>query len=107
MPDGFTIPLRVTPRAGKNAIELFQSGDVVLKIKTTALPEDGKANSAVQKILSDAMAIRKTAIVLIQGEISRNKVFKVQTENPQSVLNILVTSLSKTGEQGRIFQVIS
>jgi uncharacterized protein (TIGR00251 family) len=105
--DGLTLPVRVTPRASKNALEAFQEGDTALKIKTTAVPEDGKANLAVQKILSEALGIRKTAIFLIQGETFRNKVFKVQTENPQAVLDTLAKSLAKRVDQGFCFQINS
>lgn len=97
--DGLTIPVKVTPRASKNVLEAFLAGDTVLKIKTTAVPEDGKANLAVQKILSEVLGIRKTAILLIQGESSRNKVFKIQTENPYIVLDALAKQMGQASNR--------
>jgi len=105
--DGLTLPVRVTLRASKNALEAFQEGDTVLKVKTTSVPEEGKANLAVQKILSEVLGIRKTAIFLIQGETSRNKVFKVQTESPQGVLDTLAKNLANRVGRGSCFQINS
>jgi uncharacterized protein YggU (UPF0235/DUF167 family) len=58
----------------------FISGDYrVLTIKTTSLPEDGKANESVLKILSDYLKIPKSKIKIISGFSSREK--KIEYED--------------------------
>lgn len=71
---GTRIAVRVTPRASRNAITV--DGDV-LRIAVTTVPEDGKANAAVIKLLSKALGIARSRLVLVRGETSRDKLFRV------------------------------
>ncbi|UWR87446.1 DUF167 domain-containing protein [Phaeobacter inhibens] len=73
------IPVRVTPKASRNAILLIaqaESGQgVSLKITVTAAPENGKATAAVQALLARAMRIAPSDLELLRGATSRDKVF--------------------------------
>lgn len=69
------IEVRVIPRAKKNAIEQSENG---LRLHTTALPESGKANSAVIKLLSEHFKTAKSNIKIIKGDKSRNKTFEIK-----------------------------
>jgi uncharacterized protein len=99
-PDGFTLPVRVTPRAGRNGLESFQTGDTVVRIKVTDAPEDGKANKQVVDVLSQVLKIRKTAIVLMQGATARHKVFKITSETPAALLELLAQALEQEAPSG-------
>jgi len=44
----------------------------------TVVPEGGKANSAVVKLLSKALGVPKTRIILLRGGTGRNKQFQVE-----------------------------
>ena len=76
VPDGLEVQLRVTPNASRDSI-----GDVVadaqgkgaLKLAVTAVPEKGKANAAVIKLLARAWRLRKTDCQIIRGQSERNK----------------------------------
>ncbi|AUQ55014.1 UPF0235 protein [Phaeobacter inhibens] len=76
---GAEIPVRVTPKASRNAILLIaqaESGQgVSLKITVTAAPENGKATAAVQALLARAMRIAPSDLELLRGATSRDKVF--------------------------------
>lgn len=72
---GTEIALRVVPRASRNALE--QDGDGALRARVTAIPEDGKANAAVIRLLSKAIGVPKSRLALIRGATSRDKVFRV------------------------------
>ncbi|MCT4608368.1 MAG: DUF167 domain-containing protein [Pelagimonas sp.] len=72
---GTTIALRVTPKASRNAIT--RDGDD-LRIYVTTVPENGKANTAVTKLLAKALCIPKSSLTLIRGETSRDKVFRIR-----------------------------
>lgn len=69
------IALRVTPRAGRNALEWR---DGALRAYVTAPPEDGKANAATKKLLARALGIARTRLVLIRGHTARDKVFRIE-----------------------------
>lgn len=75
-----TLHVRVTPNAGVNRIdgtELRDDGNAVLRVRVTAVPDRGKANGAVTGLLAKALAVPKTAVVLVQGETARLKTFEI------------------------------
>ncbi|MTH76184.1 DUF167 domain-containing protein [Paracoccus aestuariivivens] len=71
---GTEIAVRVTPRASRNEITL-QAGAV--RVLVTTVPEDGKANAAVVKLLSKSLGIAKSRLTLLRGATSRDKVFRI------------------------------
>jgi uncharacterized protein (TIGR00251 family) len=91
--DGFTLPVRATPRAGRTGVDPFQSGDEAVRIKITEAPEDGKANQAIIVLLSKALSVRKKQIILLQGTTNRNKLFKIVTDTPEPILEKLAQAL--------------
>lgn len=75
-PDGLSLFLRVTPNAGKDAIEgaeIRDDGTAVLRIRVKAVPDKGKANAAVVALLAKALGVPKSAVILAAGETSRFK----------------------------------
>jgi len=75
---GARIAVRVTPKASRERL-VEESG--VIRIYVTVPPEDGKANTAVQKLLAKALGLAKSRLVLVQGQKSRDKLFEI-TEGP-------------------------
>ncbi|MGB8621825.1 MAG: DUF167 domain-containing protein [Paracoccaceae bacterium] len=71
---GTEIEVRVTPKASRNAVKL-ENG--VLRVHVTAVPEGGKANAAVVKLLSKALGVPKTRLDLLRGQSARDKVFRI------------------------------
>lgn len=71
---GAEFSLRVTPKASRNAVEQTPAG---LKVWVTTVPEDGKANKAVVKLLADALGVAKSRLTLVRGATSRDKVFRL------------------------------
>lgn len=72
---GTRLAVRVTPRAARNRIA--REGDTV-KVWVTTVPEDGKANAAVQKLLAKALGIPKSRLSLDAGATARDKVFLIE-----------------------------
>ena len=72
---GTEIAVRVTPRAGRTAIKLDEAG--AIRVYVTTVPEDGKANAAVVKLLSKAVGVPKSRLELIRGATARDQVFRV------------------------------
>ena len=71
---GAEIRVRVTPKAARNAIEQADGG---LRIQVTSVPEDGKANKAVIKLLAHALGVAKSRLGLVRGATRRDKVFRL------------------------------
>lgn len=72
---GTQITVRVTPRASRNAVVLDQD---LIRVHVTTVPEDGKANAAVIKLLAKSLGIAKSRLTLMRGATSREKVFRIE-----------------------------
>ena len=71
---GAEIAVRVTPKASRNAV--VQDADQI-RVYVTTVPEGGKANAAVQKLLAKALGVPKSRLELVRGQTSRDKVFRI------------------------------
>lgn len=71
---GSQIAVRVTPRARRNAV--LADADR-LRVLVTALPEDGKANQAVIRLLAKSLGVAKSRLTLLRGATSRDKLFRL------------------------------
>lgn len=75
-----TLYLRVTPNAGRDAVEGFErrdDGTSVLRVRVRAVPDRGKANAAVVVLLSKALGVPKSSITVVVGETARLKTLAV------------------------------
>lgn len=72
--DGAEISVRVTPKASRNRITVE---DDAIRVYVTVVPEDGKANAAVQKLLAKALGVPKSRLELVRGQTSRDKTFRI------------------------------
>lgn len=66
--------VRVTPRARQNKV--VENGDV-LRVYTTTVAENGRANDAVVELLSKHFDIAKSRIKIVRGQTSRDKVVAI------------------------------
>ena len=71
---GTEIAVRGTPKASRNTIV---AEDGAIRVYVTCVPEDGKANAAVQKLLAKALGVARSRLVLVRGATARDKVFRV------------------------------
>jgi len=74
--NGVTLRLKLTPGAARNAlvrVDADADGNAVLRAAVTTVPEKGKANAALIKMLAKKLGLPKTGIRLIAGEQSRYK----------------------------------
>jgi hypothetical protein len=75
-PGGTFLNLRLTPKASENRIGPVVTdadGIAVLKVAVTAVPEDGKANKALIKLLAKSWRLPKTAMSVTKGARDRRK----------------------------------
>jgi hypothetical protein len=80
VPQGVRVSVRVTPKASRDKIEGIAAdsdGHLALKVSVTTVPEDGKANDAVIKLLSKAWRIPKSTFTVVVGQTSRSKSIQI------------------------------
>ena len=63
--------MRVTPRAGADAIEGVADG--LLRVKVRAAPADGAANKSVLRVLAAELDVAPSRLELVSGATSRTK----------------------------------
>jgi hypothetical protein len=68
------VEVRVTPRAGRDAVE---ERDGVILVHTRATAEGGKATEAVRKALARWLGVSQDRVRLIAGGKSRKKLFRI------------------------------
>ena len=73
VPGGSIISVKVVPGSSRQRISGVL-GDC-LKITTTAAPQRGKANSAVEKIIAQAVGLEAGSVSLVAGAASPRKDF--------------------------------
>ena len=66
--------VRVTPHAKQNKVV---ESDGVLRVYTTVAPENGRANDAVIKQLSEYLGVPKSRIKILRGLTGRDKIVTV------------------------------
>lgn len=73
-----TIRLRVTPKASRNALKVeHDEHGIRLRVYVTAVPENGKANKQVIKLVSKALGVGITKLEILQGATGKDKILKV------------------------------
>jgi hypothetical protein len=74
------VTVRLTPKGGRDAIdgiELLGDGRPVLKARVRAAPEDGEANAALLKLMSQALDVSARQVSLVGGATARLKRVKI------------------------------
>ncbi len=87
--------VRLTPKGGRDAVEGWEKasdGSEHLKARVRAVPEDGKANAALIALLSDVLAVPKSAIHIASGAASRLK--RVEIAGDVAALTARLETLS-------------
>jgi len=86
--------IKVVPNAGRNDWQLDKSG--LLKCYLKSIPEKGKANQELIKLLSKALKLPLNLIEIMAGGTSRHKKIKIETSlSYDQLLNVLGVSEQK------------
>jgi len=78
--EGVRVRIRLTPKAAQTRVDgvvADAQGNGVLRIAVTTVPEHGRANTALIKLLVKQWRVPKSAMTLVQGSKDRNKVLQV------------------------------
>jgi uncharacterized protein (TIGR00251 family) len=93
--DASLLRLRVYPNAGRNEVVGFRDG--VLQVRVAAPPVKGKANRELTAFLSQALGVGRSALAIVKGHTSRNKVIAVNGLSQEDIVARLVTEPSSGG----------
>ncbi|MGE0668546.1 MAG: DUF167 domain-containing protein [Sphingomonadales bacterium] len=97
--DGLIVPVRLTPKASRDVVEGLRDDagrGRVLAVKVTAVPEKGKANAALEKLLAKALGVAAGRVEIVGGAASRNKDVLVRGDAAE-----IAAALARlTGEHG-------
>ena len=77
---GLRLRDRVTPNASLDLIDgpaTLSDGTTVLRLRTRAVPENGRASAAVIVLLAKALGVPKSAITLVAGGTARLKTVRI------------------------------
>ncbi len=75
------LAIRATPNARANGIALPTEGAApILAVRTTATPEDGRANEAILAMLAAALGRPRSALTLLRGATARDKLIRIAPE---------------------------
>ena len=77
------ISIKVIPNAKQNEIAeggFDESGARILKVRVSQAPENGKANKAAVELLAKYFKVKKSAVSIIAGETSRNKIIEIKID---------------------------
>ncbi|MGD9803131.1 MAG: DUF167 family protein [Hyphomicrobiaceae bacterium] len=77
--EGLALRVRLTPKASRDAIEGVDgtADGPALKARVRAVPEDGAANAAVEKLVAEWLGVAKSKVALTSGGKSRIKMLAV------------------------------
>ena len=89
--NGLVLHLRVTPKAASDRIGEVRAdaeGKEFVSVSVRAVPDKGKANEAVIKLLARHLGLPKSALSVVSGATDRNKVIAI--EGDPAALSLLM-----------------
>ncbi|MDP6606997.1 MAG: DUF167 domain-containing protein [Dehalococcoidia bacterium] len=86
------ISIRLTPRASRDEVVGFEpaagrtgGAPDVLRVRVTAPPVDGRANTALTRLLAKRLGVARRDVTVVSGQSSRQKVVAVEGLSPAEV----------------------
>lgn len=74
------VDVRLTPRAGRDGLDglkTLSDGRAVVAARVRAVPEDGRANAALEALLAEAAGLPKSSARVVAGPTSRLKTVRI------------------------------
>ena len=85
--EGSILPVRAQPKARRNGLNGIHDG--ALRVQVTAVPEKGKANKAIVKLLAEILGVSASQCRLLSGEASSRKKFLIEGVSVEELRNQL------------------
>jgi len=84
------VPVRLTPTSGRDEIAGLEDfgGETVLKARVRAVPENGRANAALEKLIAKWLGLPPSAVKVAHGGKSRLK--QIAIDGDHAALSALI-----------------
>ncbi|HHK75008.1 MAG TPA: DUF167 domain-containing protein [Rhizobiales bacterium] len=99
--DGLRLSIRLTPKSSRDAIDgvvALADGQKVLRARVRAVPEKGKANTALIRLLAKTLKLPRSQVTLASGATSRIKTVKLEGD-PARLRPGVETMLSRLAQE--------
>lgn len=73
---GCRLTVRVTPKAGRDAVEIAEDGEI--RVRVRAQPKEGEANEAVCRMMAKALGLPASWVTVAAGHASRTKFLAIE-----------------------------
>jgi len=87
--------LRVSPGAARAGI-VGRHGEG-WKVRVAAVPEAGRANAAVIRLLADTLSVPRDAVTLVSGHAARDKIVELTGLGPSQIERRLAVAAGRGG----------
>ncbi len=74
---GVRLAVKVVPRASASEIAGWLPGEV-LKVRVAAVPADGAANAALEKLLAETLGVRRAQVRVVAGHAATRKIVEIE-----------------------------
>jgi uncharacterized protein YggU (UPF0235/DUF167 family) len=93
---GVILTVRLTPKSSHDEIEggATFDGETLIKARVRALPEDGHANAALERLIADWLDMPPRSVKVIQGGKSRIKQVFIEGD-PESLERVIKARLAE------------
>ncbi|MDR1140874.1 MAG: DUF167 domain-containing protein [Planctomycetaceae bacterium] len=81
--EGVILSVRAQPGSKREEIRGVQDG--LLKVTVTQVPEKGKANKAIRKLLAKSLELKISQVELLSGETATQKKFLLRNTNLETI----------------------
>jgi len=85
-PNGWILPIKVTPKASKEGCMPLTQDATELPVKVSSPPDKGQANQAVIQVVAKALGVPKSSVTLLKGETSRHKQLLICHDSLEALL---------------------
>lgn len=94
--DGVEVFVRLTPKSARDAVEgveVSDDGRAHLKARVRAVPEKGKANQALIKLVAKALGVPASNVEVASGDTARLKMLRIAGDPHSLVASLEALSL--------------
>jgi uncharacterized protein len=82
------LAIRVQTRAKRSEVAGERGGAVLIRV--SAPPVDGKANEAVCRLIAERVGVPRSAVRIVRGESSRDKVVRIDGLSADEARTVLL-----------------
>lgn len=91
--NGIDLFVRLTPKSSADrleGVEISADGRSYLKARVRAVPENGAANQALQRLVAKALGVPASAVSVVAGATARLKTLRVNGDPAELMTNVKV-----------------